>query len=364
MTIKNITDYIEELAPLLYAEDFDNVGLLVGDFQTEITGILVALDTLEETVNEAIEKGCNLIVSFHPIVFKGLKKFNGNNYVERVIIKAIKNDIAIYATHTALDNSNLGVSAKMAEIIGLKNTSILIPQKGIIKKLTTYVPVKDGENLRNALFRSGAGNIGNYDHCSFNTKGEGTYRGNEDSNPTIGKAGELHLENETMINVIFEKHLEGKILNTLFEQHPYEEVAYEIITLDNKHQQIGMGMIGELPKEIEIESFFKELKSKFGLKMIRHSKIIKNRITKVAVLGGSGSFAIDQAKSAGADIFITADLKYHDFYKAENQIVLADIGHYESEQFTKNLLVDYLTKKITNFAIILSENNTNPINYI
>ena len=364
MTIKNITDYIEELAPLAYAEDFDNVGLLVGDSQTEVTGVLVALDTLEETIDEAIEKGCNLIVSFHPIVFKGLKKFNGNNYVERVVIRAIKNDVAIYATHTALDNSNLGVSAKMAEIIGLNNTRILIPQNGIIKKLTTYIPVKDAENLREALFRSGAGNIGNYDHCSFNIKGEGTYRGNEDSNPTIGKVGELHLEKEISINVIFEKHLEGKILNTLFEQHPYEEIAYEVITLDNTHQQIGMGMIGELPKETEIETFFEELKSKFDLKMIRHSKTVKNKIIKVAVLGGSGSFAIDQAKRAGADIFITADLKYHDFYKSENQIVLADIGHYESEQFTKNLLVDYLTKKITNFAIILSKNNTNPINYI
>jgi len=364
MTIKNITDYIEELAPLSYAEGFDNVGLLVGNLQTEVTGVLVALDTLEEIVEEAIEKGCNLIVSFHPIVFKGLKKFNGSNYVERVIIKAIKNDIAIYATHTALDNSHLGVSAKMAEVIGLVNTKVLIPQKGIIKKLTTYVPHKDAENLREALFRSGAGNIGNYDHCSFNIKGEGTFIGNEDSNPAIGNKGELHVEAETLISVIFEKHLESKILHTLFEHHPYEEVAYEIVTLDNIHQNIGMGMIGELEVDKEIQVFFEELKQIFGLKIIRHSSFVKNKVKKVVVLGGSGAFAIDQVKSAGADIYITADLKYHDFYKAENQIVLADIGHYESEQFTKNLLVDYLTKKFTNFAIILSGKNTNPINYI
>ena len=364
MTIKQITDYIEKLAPLAYAEDFDNVGLLVGDFQTEVTGILVALDTLEETVDEAIEKGCNLIVSFHPIIFKGLKRFNGNSYVEKVVIKAIKNDIAIYATHTALDNTYLGVSAKMAEVIGLKNGQVLIPQRGIIKKLTTYIPDKAADDLRKVLFEAGAGSIGNYDQCSFNIHGTGTYRGNEDSNPTIGKVGELHLEREISINVIFEKHLESKILKTLFEQHPYEEIAYEIITLDNTHQQIGMGIIGELPKETEIETFFEELKSKFDLKMIRHSKAVKNKINRVAVLGGSGAFAIEHAKRAGVDIFVTADLKYHDFYKAENQIVLADIGHYESEQFTKNLLVDYLTKKFTNFAIILSKKNTNPINYI
>ncbi len=364
MTIKNITDYLEELAPLTYAEGFDNVGLLVGDFQKEVTGLLVALDTLEETIDEAIDKNCNLVVSFHPIVFQGLKKFNGSNYVERVVIKAIKNDIAIYATHTALDNSHLGVSAKMAEVIGLVNTKVLIPQRDIIKKLTTYVPHKDAKNLREALFRLGAGNIGNYNNCSFNIKGEGTYRGNENSNPTLGKIGKLHVEPETLISVIFEKHLESKILNALFKNHPYEEVAYEVITLDNTHQNIGMGMIGELPNEKKIKPFLDELKGLFGLNMIRHSKIIKNKINKVAVLGGSGAFAIDQAKRAGADIFITADLKYHDFYKSENQIVLADIGHYESEQFTKNLLVDYLTEKFTNFAIILSKNNTNPINYI
>ena len=364
MTIKQITDQIEKLAPLSYAEDFDNVGLLVGSFQTKVKGILVTLDTLEETIDEAIEKNCNLIVSFHPIVFKGLKRFNGNNYVERVVIKAIKNDIAIYATHTALDNTYLGVSAKMAEMIGLTNTKVLIPQKGIIKKLITYVPEKDADKLRKVLFDAGAGNIGNYDQCSFNIQGKGTYRGNENSNPSVGEKGKLHVESETMISVIYEKHQEENILRSLFEYHPYEEVAYELLSLDNAHQNIGMGMVGEFEKERDIETFFKDLKQLFGLKIIRHSALCKNKIKKVAVLGGSGAFAIEQAKRAGADIFITADLKYHDFYTAENQIVLADIGHYESEQFTKNLLVDYLTKKITNFAIILSKKNTNPINYI
>ena len=364
MNVKQITDYIEELAPLAYAEEFDNVGLLVGDYNTEVKGILITLDTLENTIDEAISKKCNLIVSFHPIIFNGLKKINGKSYVERVVIKAIKNDIMIYATHTALDNSHNGVSAKMCEVLGLTNKRVLIPQKGNIKKLTTYVPIQNAEKLRNSLFEAGAGNIGNYDHCSFNIIGEGTYRGNENSNPTIGEKNKLHTEKETFISVIFEKHLESKLLRTLFKNHPYEEVAYDIVSLDNLHQNIGMGMLGELIEELDIFEFLELLKKKFNLHMIRHSNILKNKIKKIALLGGSGSFAIQNAIGAGADIFITSDLKYHDFYKAENKIILADIGHYESEQFTKILLGDYLTKKFTNFAIILSENNTNPINYI
>lgn len=371
MIIRDITNTIEKISPLAYAEDFDNVGLLVGDYNTQVTGVLVTLDTLEKTIDEAIEKQCNLIVSFHPIIFSGLKKLNGSNYVERVVIKAIKNNIAIYAMHTALDNSIKGVSAKMCEVIGLENTKVLIPQKGNIKKLTTYVPHKDADAVRNALFIAGAGKIGHYDHCSFNISGDGTYRANEEANPVIGQKGQMHQEPETCIGVIFEKHLESKILKALFSTHPYEEIAYEIVTLDNKHQNIGMGMVGELKEAIDPVACFDLLKEKFHLKTIRYSALSDKKIKKIAVLGGSGSFAISQAKQAKADLFITADLKYHDFYKAENQIVLADIGHYESEQFTKNLLVDYLLKKITNFApalpagrIILSENNTNPINYI
>ena len=364
MKIEDITNYLEELAPLPYAEDFDNVGLLVGNAQTELTSILVTLDTLETVVDEAIEKKCNLIVSFHPIIFSGLKKLNGSTYVERVVLKAIKNDIAIYAMHTALDNSIKGVSAKMAEVLGLKNTKILVPKRGIIKKLTTYAPSKDAEKVRTALFKAGAGAIGNYDNCSFNIEGRGTYRGNEESNPTLGEKGKLHIENETFISVIFDKHLEISILKELFKAHPYEEVAYDIVTTDNTHQHIGMGIVGELTKPISEKNFFKVLKNKFKLKGIRHSAFFGKPIQKIAVLGGSGSFAIEAAKNAGADIFISADFKYHDFYKAENQFVLADIGHFESEQFTKNLLADYLTKKIRNFAVILAETNTNPINYL
>jgi len=364
MTVNDITKYLEKLAPLKYAEDFDNVGLLVGSYSTKISGVLVTLDTLENVIDEAIKKKCNLIVSFHPIIFSGLKKLNGNNYVERVVLKAIKNDIAIYAMHTALDNSFNGVSAKMAEVLGLNNTKVLKPKQGLIKKLTTYAPTNEAEIVRTALFKAGAGTIGNYDNCSFNTDGVGTYKGNEDSNPTIGEKGRLHSENETFISVIFEKHLQINILKALFEAHPYEEVAYDIVTTDNFHQNIGMGMIGELDSPLTEEDFLTFVKKQFNLQCIKHSKLLNKPIKKVALLGGSGSFAIDTAKHLNADVYISSDFKYHDFFKAENKLVLADIGHYESEQFTKNLIVDYLTKKFRNFAIVLSEKNTNPINYL
>ena len=363
MTIKNITNFIEEIAPLSLAEDFDNVGLLVGNYNTTVTGVLVTLDTLENIVDEAIEKKCNLIVSFHPIIFSGLKKLNGKNYVERVVLKAIKNDIAIYAMHTALDNSFIGVNAKICDVLGLINKKILLPKKGIIRKLTTYVPTTAAENLRTHLFKAGAGNIGNYDSCSFNIEGFGTYRGNENSNPVKGEKGLLHTEKETFISVIFEKRFEGNILNALFKNHPYEEVAYDIVSLENNHQEIGMGMIGEFENSMSENDFFNHLKKTMKTDCIRHSKLLGKPIKKVAVLGGSGSFAIDNAISANVDVYITSDVKYHEFYKAENKLVIADVGHYESEQFTKNLLVDFLTKKLPNFAIVLSKNNTNPIYY-
>ncbi|MBU3821901.1 Nif3-like dinuclear metal center hexameric protein [Flavobacteriaceae bacterium XHP0103] len=364
MIVQDVINHLEALSPLSYAEDFDNVGLLVGNKNAPITGVLVTLDTLETVVDEAIANNCNLIVSFHPIIFKGLKKLTGKTYVERVVIKAIKNDIAIYSMHTALDNAFQGVNDMICNKLELTNRSILIPQSGTIKKLTTFVPSNEAEDLRNALFEVGAGNIGNYNDCSFNVEGIGTFNGNENSNPTKGKKGSIHSEKETQISVTYSKHLEGNILKTLFKTHSYEEVAYEITTLENKNQHIGIGMVGELKFPLSEEDFLNYLKNKMDVKYIRHSSFLNKNINKVAVLGGSGSFAIETAKQAGADAFVTADLKYHDFFTAENQILLADIGHYESEQYTKNLIVAYLTKKITNFAIILSKTNTNPVKYI
>ena len=364
MKIKEIITILEEMAPLAYAEDFDNVGLLVGNEAENATGILVCHDALESVIDEAITKKCNFIVCFHPIIFSGMKKITGKNYVERAVLKAIKNEIAIYAVHTALDNHKNGVSKIFCDALGLENTKILVPKTHFIQKLVTYTIPENAEQVRNALFEVGVGKIGNYEDCSFNSQGIGTYMGNENSNPEIGERFEFVETQEIKIEVIFEKHLQGKVLQALFKNHVYEEVAYEIYDLQNQHPNIGLGMVGELEIPLSEVEFLSFVKSKMQCGGIRHSSLLGKSIKKVAVLGGSGSFAIKNAIQAGADVFLTADLKYHNFYEAENKLVIADIGHYESERYTKNYIVDYLKEKITNFAIVLSEENTNPVKYI
>lgn len=363
MKIKEILAVLEEMAPLAYAEDFDNVGLIVGDSKAEITGILVCHDALEAVIDEAILKNCNLVVCFHPILFSGLKKITGANYVERAILKAIKNDIAIYAVHTALDNHKNGVNKIFCDALGLVNTKILMPKKGFIQKLVTFAPTENAEAVRNALFAAGAGRIGNYENCSFNSQGVGTYQGNAESNPAVGQKHEFVSAGETKIEVTFEKHLQSRVLKSLFENHPYEEVAYEIYELKNEHQNIGLGMIGELETARTERDFLQLVADAMQAEGIRHSEYRNKEVRKVAVLGGSGSFAIQAARRAGADAFVTSDLKYHQFYEAENDLLLLDIGHFESERFTKNYMLDFLKEKIPNFAIILSEVNTNPIKY-
>ncbi|TRX13549.1 Nif3-like dinuclear metal center hexameric protein [Flavobacterium gawalongense] len=364
MKIKEIISVLEEMAPLAYAEDFDNVGLLVGDQESEATGVLVCHDALENIIDEAIAKKCNLVVCFHPILFSGLKKITGKNYVERAVIKAIKNDIAIYAVHTALDNHQEGVNKIFCDALGLIKTKILIPKQNFIRKLVTYTIPENAEEVRNALFDAGAGTIGNYENCSFNSKGIGTYMGNEHSNPQVGEQFEFVQGDEIKIEVTFEKHLENKILKALFRSHAYEEIAYEIYDLQNKHQNIGLGMIGELKNPMKEKEFLLFAKEKMQADGIRHSNFIGKEIKKVAVLGGAGSFAIKNAIQAGADAYLTADLKYHQFYEAENRLLLADIGHFESERYTKNYIVEYLRKKNLNFAVILSEENSNPVKYL
>ncbi|MEN1785706.1 MAG: Nif3-like dinuclear metal center hexameric protein [Bacteroidota bacterium] len=363
MTVAHIAQHLETLAPLHYAEDFDNVGLLVGDASMEVTGILVTLDTLEHVVDEAIAGQCNLIVSFHPIIFKGLKTLTGRDYVERTVLKAIKNDIAIFCVHTALDNSPLGVNAKLCQVLDIRQPKILLPKKGTIKKLVTHVPKAQLASLREALFEAGAGTIGNYDHCSFALEGEGSFRPGEAANPTVGKRGETHFGDEVQLHMTFAAAAESNIRKALFHNHPYEEVAYEITTLDNTNQNMGMGMLGTLGAPMEETAFLEHVKERLNARGIRHSALLGRPVQKIAVLGGSGSFAIPAALKQGADVFLTADLKYHQFFQAEGQIVLLDVGHFETEQFTKNLLVDFLNKKIPNFAVTLSRSVTNPIKY-
>lgn len=363
MIIKDVTDQLENLSPLAYAEDFDNVGLLVGHPEDKVTGILVCHDVLEAVVEEAIENNCNLIVCFHPIWYKGLKRLNGSNYVERTLIKAIRHQIAIYAIHTALDNHFLGVSDLMLKALGVETSEILIPKSHYIQKLVTYTVPENTDQLMTALFEAGAGSIGNYTECSFRSAGKGTYKGNALSNPVYGQKGVRSEVEEIKIEVTFEKHLQSKILNALKSNHVYEEVAFEIHQLENKLQNVGLGKVGWLKNEMKTPDFFHLIKEKLNISVIKHSEIIKNNIQKIAFLGGAGAFAIENAINCKADIYITSDLKYHDYYRAENKIILADIGHYESEMFTKNYIFDFLKKKFTNFAIILTKTNTNPVKY-
>ena len=364
MKIHQITQILETWAPLNYAEDFDNVGLLVGNSNDETSGILVTHDCLEEVVDEAIERNCNLIVCFHPILFKGLKRFTGNSHVVRAVRKAIKNDVAIYAIHTALDNQAHGVSFGLSRALGLINTSVLLPKENTLKKLNFYVPRAQAEQVRNTLFAAGAGKLGNYDECSFSSDGEGSFRPSQNSTPYVGKKGEQHIEDELQIQMVFQKHLASKIIEALLSSHPYEEVAYEITSLANSNQNLGMGMIGVLPKSMKPDAFLDFVKKTLGTPTLRHSHFGANTIERVAVLGGSGSFAIQAAKSKKADAYITADLKYHDFYEGDQSFLLVDAGHYETEQHTKKLILNYLTEKLPNFAILLSEVDTNPIKYL
>jgi dinuclear metal center YbgI/SA1388 family protein len=364
MQLKQITQYIESFAPLAFQESYDNAGLIIGHPDDEISGILITLDITEEILDEAISKKLNLIVCHHPIVFSGIKKLNGKNYIERCVAKAIKNDIAIYAAHTNLDSVFGGVNSKICEKLNLQNCRILAPTSGFLNKLVTFVPVADAEKVRKALFEAGAGNIGNYDSCSFNQSGNGTFRGNDQTNPYVGEKNQLHSEEETRIETIFPKHIQSKVIQALLQAHPYEEVAYDIYPLDNEYTQAGIGMIGELQEPSDELDFLRKLKETFNCEVVKHTQLLGKPIKKVAVCGGSGSTYMGKAMAQKADIFISGDFKYHQFFDAENQIIIADIGHYESEQFTKEVFYELLTKKFPKFAVHLSDFSTNPVSYL
>ena len=363
MLLKTIITEIEKFAPLAYQESYDNCGLLTGHKEQEVTGAILCLDCIEAVVDEAIQKNCNLIIAHHPIIFSGLKKLNGTNYIERTIIKAIQNNIAIYACHTNLDNVKLGVNKKIADKLGLINQQILSPKKSLLKKLVTFVPPTHLDIVRESLFNAGAGNIGNYDSCSFILEGTGSFRGNENSNPFIGEKGKLSLEKETRLELIFETVNEATIISALKQNHPYEEVAYDIYQLENTYQNIGSGMVGELEKPISETEFLENLKSIFKVKVIKHTALTNKNIKKVALCGGSGSFLLKNAINSKSDIYISSDFKYHEFFDAENQILVADIGHYESEQFTPEIFYEIISNKFPTFASYLTETNTNPVNY-
>jgi dinuclear metal center YbgI/SA1388 family protein len=364
MTVKSICELIEEVAPLALQESYDNAGLLIGNSQMEVTSALICIDVTEEVIDEAILKGCNLILSHHPLIFIGLKRITGQNQVQRCVAKAIKNDIAIYAAHTNLDNVLQGVSGKMAEKIGLKNLRILQPKQNVLLKLITYVPKIHSFAVREALFEAGAGQIGNYDSCSFNADGTGTFKAIEKAQPFVGKIGELHSEPETRIEVILPDYLKFIVLEALLKTHPYEEPAYDFISLKNDWNQVGAGIIGELETAEDELTFLNRIKSIFNASTIRHTNLLDKKIKRVALCGGSGSSFLSDAILADADVYISGDFKYHEFFDAENRILIADIGHFESEQFTKDIFFEIITKKMPTFAVQISDSKTNPINYL
>jgi len=363
MKIADIIEYLEKLVPLSTQEEYDNCGLLFGNQEQLVSNVLISLDCTEEIIQEAIDKKCEMVISHHPIIFKGLKKITGSDYVQRTLIKAIQNNIAIYAIHTNLDNYRFGVNYQIANQLGLKNTSILVPKKRSLSKLIVYVPEEHADNLSNSLYDAGAGHIGNYSECHFESKGIGTFKPGSESNPFEGEIGKRSEVKEIKAEYLVENSKMRIVLSALFANHPYEEVAYDLLPLSNENAYEGSGMIGEFDQALTQEDFVKRVKELFHCDSIRTSSTTNNSIRKVALCGGSGSFLIQQAKAKKADAYITSDIKYHEFFDADNEILLMDIGHYESEQFTKHLIADILKKKFTNFAIHLTERNTNPIKY-
>lgn len=363
MKIKEIIQYLELLAPLSSQESYDNSGLITGDSDAEVKQALICLDSTEDIVDEAIATGCNLIIAHHPIVFKGFKSLTGKNYVERVVLKCIKNDIALYAIHTNLDNFRFGVNAEIGKRLGLTNLNILDPKKGILNKVTVFVPLENREQIAQAMYNAGAGHIGNYSGCSFYGEGTGTYTPTEGATPYTGTVGTAENVRENRLEVLVSSHHLSAVVHAMKKSHPYEEPAYDIVALQNTHMYEGAGMIGTLPESMKATDFLSFVKQQFNCGIIRHTKLVKETIKTVAFCGGSGAFLLPSAIRSKADIYITGDFKYHEFFDAEDTIIIADIGHFESEQYTINLLSDVLTKKFPNFALRLTKINTNPINY-
>jgi dinuclear metal center YbgI/SA1388 family protein len=363
MKIAEIIALLESIAPPSLQESYDNAGLLTGSAGWTCTGALCTLDATEEVINEAIQRGCNLVVAHHPIIFGGLKKITGRNYVEKTIITAIKNDIAIYAIHTNLDNVIAGVNGMMADKLGLVNRKILAPKEGTLKKLFTFVPLQQSEQVRTALFEAGGGHIGNYNECSFGAEGTGTFKGSAGTDPFVGQPGERHYEQELKIEVIFPAYLQAAMVRALRTAHPYEEVAYDVVNLANTHPGIGAGLVGDLPDAVPETVFLKQLKQAFDLPLIRHTALTGRPVKKVALCGGTGSSLISKALAVNADIYITGDMKYHEFFDANGRLIIADIGHFESEQFTIDLLAGVLQEKFPTFAVLKTALKTNPVHY-
>ena len=364
MKLKDLCSYLDSAIPLSFQESYDNSGLQTGSPEYEISAALVTLDITEDVILEAVHSGCNFIVSHHPLIFGGLKSITGKTITERILLSAIKKDIAIYSAHTNLDVLSDGVSRKMAEKLFLQNITLLAPLKNRLLKLVTFIPDSHLNKVREALFSAGAGITGNYDNCGFGAQGKGSFRGNENSKPFTGEKGKIHFENETRFETVMFSHLKDGVVSALLASHPYEEVAYDIYSLENENIQVGMGCLGEIPEAMAERNFLKFVSTVFSAKGVRFSNLTGKMVKKVALCGGSGSVLLKEAMESGADAFVTADIKYHSFFDADNKILIADIGHYESEKFATEILYDLIIKKFPKFAVRFSKVNTNPINYL
>ena len=364
MRLSKIVTFFNEIAPGKLQEDYDNSGLLIGDVNNEISKALISLDVTTDVINEAISNNCNLIIAHHPLIFKPIKKLTGANLTERLVVKAIKNDIAIYAIHTNLDNISNGVNDILAKKLNIKNTRILSPSASKLNKIVCFCPAQHAEKVRNAMFDAGAGHIGNYDNCSFALEGKGSFRALDNSKPFVGKKGELHQEEEIRIETVVPDFKVNSVVKNMIKVHPYEEVAYDIYALENQSHLTGAGMIGELDEEIGIKDFLIKVKQILKSQYLRHNKLLDKKVKKIAICGGSGSFLINRAHAAGADIFITGDIKYHEFFEHEDEMTIVDAGHYETEQFTKELISSFLIEKFPNFAVQISETKTNPVSFL
>lgn len=364
MKLSEIINFFEQTAPLAIQESYDNSGLLVGDANNEIAKALISLDVTDEVIDEAIKEKCSLIISHHPLIFKPLKKLTSQSLTERLVVKAIKNDIAIYAMHTNLDNFSKGVNAILAKKLGIGKLKILSPSASKLKKLVCFCPQDHAHKVREAMFNAGAGQIGNYDNCSYNSEGSGSFRALDNAKPFVGEKGELHFENETRIETIVPDFKINAVVNSMINAHPYEEVAYDIYPLENKSLLTGAGMIGEIEEEMEIKDFLAFVKETLNTKFIKHNELLKRKVRRIAICGGSGSFLINRAHSQKADVFITGDVKYHDFFEHQGEMTIVDAGHYETEQFTKELIHSILKEKFPNFAVQISETGTNPVLFL
>jgi dinuclear metal center YbgI/SA1388 family protein len=361
--VKDIMNSLGKIAPFDFQEDYDNSGLIIGNPEEIVTGVLLVLDVTESVLEEAKSLGFNLIISHHPLIFKGIKQITPSCRTGSLVMKAIANNISVIAMHTNFDNVPEGVNAGLAKVLELQNLSILQPKGGLLKKLVTFCPVSAVSDVRTALFEAGAGHIGNYDSCSYNTEGYGSFRAGKDANPYIGEVGKLHFEPETRIETVYPGHCERRIVEALKKAHPYEEVAYDLYQLQNQHEHIGAGMIGDLQEIMDGKQFLTFVKQRMELKAVRFAGNLAKEFKRIAICGGSGAFLIKDAIKAGAQAYVTGDIKYHEFFDYGEQILLIDAGHYETERYSISLLSDYLTEKFSTFAVLISKINTNPVGY-